>query len=332
MQATALICNEQQQFSLETVNLPEAGAGDLVIRTLYSGVSIGTEFALIRNKISWGPYPLCTGYQGVGVVESAGSAVSGFPVGALVYCRDAKGGTLANGQAYSSVCGTHCSHMVVDPATSHGIAVLPEGVPLEAASLFVMPAVGLAGVSMANPRLGSTVVVYGAGPIGLGVVAACSHRGCRVIAMDVKEQPLAMARKLGADEVVLLDGGDPTALIPDGADTVFECTGIPACILQAIPLCKPFGSFVMQGNYGARPIELNFLDAHNRTLTMYFPMDDGYAPCRRAVLKNMAMGVLPWADTITHRLTADESPAFYAGVNSGAVKDVVSAVVRWSTL
>ena len=52
------------------------------------------------------------------------------------------------------------------------------GAGMNVASLFVMPAVGLYGVDMANPRMGDTVVVYGVGMIGLGVVAACAQRGC----------------------------------------------------------------------------------------------------------------------------------------------------------
>jgi hypothetical protein len=53
---------------------------------------------------------------------------------------------------------------------------------MDAAAMFVMLAVGLHGVDMANPRLGQKVVVYGVGLIGLGVVA-CVHRGCFVIAV-----------------------------------------------------------------------------------------------------------------------------------------------------
>ena len=69
MRATALICDEKQRFHQADVNLADPAPDTVVIRALYTGVSIGTEFALIRNKLSWGPYPLCTGYQGVGVIE-----------------------------------------------------------------------------------------------------------------------------------------------------------------------------------------------------------------------------------------------------------------------
>lgn len=332
MHATALICDADQQFSLQPVTLPDPNVGEVVVRTRYSGVSIGTEFALIRKKISWGPYPLCTGYQSVGTVEWSDTA--DFPVGTLVYCRDGKGGTLADGTAVSNVSGTHCSHLVIDPAATHGLARLPAGVAPDAGSLFVMPAVGLAGVDMANPRMGSSVLVYGTGLIGLGVVAAASHRGCRIIAVDIDDSRLAVATALGADVTINSRTANLTAalseIVPGGADTVFECTGIPACVNEAMTLARNFGSFVMQGNYGAKPIDFDFLAAHGRTLTMFFPMDDGLEPCRRAVLKNMASGVLPWGETITHRVEATDAPALYARINAGQAADVLGAVIHWS--
>lgn len=63
MKAIALICSKSMVFSLESVQLPEPAPGEVVVRTAFSGISIGTELALIQNKISWGPYPLCTGYM-----------------------------------------------------------------------------------------------------------------------------------------------------------------------------------------------------------------------------------------------------------------------------
>ena len=87
MRVRALVCDADQRFTLADVRLPEAGAGDIVARTLVSGISVGTEFALIRNKLSWGPYPICTGYQAVGLVERVGAAVTDFAVGQKIYYR-----------------------------------------------------------------------------------------------------------------------------------------------------------------------------------------------------------------------------------------------------
>ena len=333
MQAKAIICDEQQNFSYADVVLPDPGPGQIVVRPHYSGVSIGTEFALIRNKLSWGPYPLCTGYMAVGTVEHVGKAVSDFKLGDKVYYRDNKDIHLADGQKVSAVTGTHCSLAVIDPNNTHGVAHLPAGVNEAAASMYVMPAVGLNGVDMANPRMGETVVVFGAGLIGLGVVAACSQRGCIVVAIDLADQRLEVAKQLGADHVINSKTQNVQETLkqiaPAGADVVFEATGIPACIDMAIALCKTHGKFVYQGNYGAAPISYHFLPPHGKRLTAFYPCDDGLAACRRAVIKNMAMGTLPWEITITHQVPAAEAPALFTAINGGQ-DDILGAVIDWS--
>ena len=335
MHAKALICDENQNFSYADITLPDPGPEHLLIRALYSGVSIGTEFALIRNKIAGQQYPLCTGYQGVGVVEHVGEKVDAFKVGDKVYYRDNREGMqLPDGTKVSAAAGVHCSAAVVRPQTTHGLELLPEDVPNDAASLFVMPAVGLNGVDTANPRMGDVVAVYGAGLVGLGVIAACSHRGCVVVAVDLEQNRLDVARKLGAD--YLINGSTQNVveelqkIAPDGADVVFESTGVPACIDPAIELCRRHGKFVLQGHYGTAPLSYQFAPPHGKRLTMFYPCDDGFAPCRRAVLKNMARGVLPWYHTITHRAEAEKSPVLYDAINNNNVKDVVGAVIRWS--
>jgi 2-desacetyl-2-hydroxyethyl bacteriochlorophyllide A dehydrogenase len=333
MIAKALICNAQQQFSLADVVLPDCGPDRMLVRALRTGVSIGTEFALVRNKISWGPYPLCLGYQGVGVVTEVGSNVTGFAPGDTVYYRDGKNLQLTDGTPVSAVTGTHCSQALINPKATHGVELLPKGVDPECGALFVMPSVSLYGVDMVDVRLGTVVLVYGCGQIGLGDVAFAARRGAITIAVDVADDRLAIARKLGADYVINGAKQDVATalrtLAPQGADTVFESTGIPACIDQAIPLAKANGKFVMQGNYGAAPISFHFLPAHGRRLTWFFPCDDGLAPCRRAVMKNMALGALDWQQVITHRVAAADSPALYDAINRGAANDVIGAVINW---
>ena len=335
MNATALVCTKDQHFSLCPVTLPDPGPGEVAIRTLFSGVSVGTEFALVRDKISWGPFPIVTGYMGAGVVETVGEGVQGLREGDVVYYRGSKTMTLGDGTSVSAVSGVHCSHAVTQVGGTHGVAKVPEGVDPAVASVFVLPAVALHGVDKSGARVGQVALVHGCGPIGLGVVAMLAQRGCRVVAADLDGVRLAMARSLGAAET--LEGGDGLAeraqpFFPEGAngfDLVFECTGLWPCIRPAMELCRLHGTFVWQGNYGAAPYPVEFLIPHGRQLEMKFPCDDGYAPCREAVLRQMAAGLLPWERTITHRVRAEEAPDFFDAVNRGAVPGLVVAVVDW---
>ena len=332
MNARALICDEQQTFSIENVTLADPGPDQVVIRTLYTGVSIGTEFAFIRGKLSQ-PYPLCTGYMGTGVVEAVGTEIDNFEIGDEVYFRGNDSMALADGTSVSRLSGGHCSYIVTRPNTTHGVDHMVPGAAMDVASMFVMPAVGLYGVDMANPRMGETVVVYGAGLIGLGVVAACARRGCVVVAVDINDRQLAIARTMGAD--ITVDGRSSDVaeeierIAPEGADVVFECTGSPQNIDPAIALCRRHGSFVWQGHYGDEPVSMDFKRPHGRRLRMFFPCDDGWQACRRAVVKNMAMGALPWEQCITHRIPYTEAPAMYQRINQGSDKDIVGVVIDW---
>lgn len=307
----------------------------MLIRTHYTGASMSTEFAPIRNKLSRVPYPLCTGYMGTGAVEAVGGDVSDSALGDKVYFRGNNAGGMArlDGTAVSRVSGAHCSYIVAKPDMSHGVAKLIPGAPMDVAVSFAMPAVGLYGVDMANPRMGQTVVVHGVGLIGLGVVAACAHLGCVVVAVDLNAKRLAVARELGADHVIDASSSDVgtevRALASEGADVVFECTGLPQCIDPAIALCCQHGSFVWQGNYSAAPLSMHFLPPHGRRLRMFSSCDDGMQPCRRAVVKSMAIGTLKREETITHRIDCTEAPAMYAQINAGET-DALGVTIRWT--
>lgn len=333
MQATALVCDESMKFSLKEVILPELGDEDVRVKTAYSGVSIGTEFALIRHKISWGPFPIVTGYMATGIIEAVGSQVTAAKSGDPVFVRGNGQLKLTDGTDLSSVSGTHCSHIMTQVGSTHGLGVLPQDAPMETASLFVMPAVGFNGVDMAEPKLGESVVVYGCGLIGLGVVAAASLRGCKVIAIDVQDRQLEIAKEMGADVLINSASCDAQTkletICPKGADVVFECTGIAALVDQAIALCRTRGKFVWQGNYGQAPISFSFLVPHGKQLQTFFPCDDGHMPCRQAVIKHMTRGILPWDKTITHHIKAADAPAMYDRINNGD-KDIIGMTIDWN--
>ena len=126
--------------------------------------------------------------------------------------------------------------------------------------------------------MGETVIVYETGLVGLGVVAACRHRRCVVVAVNIKDQQLTIAKTLETD--FAFDGRandiaeEVERIAPEGTDVVLECTGIPQCIDPAIALCREHGSFVWQGHYGNEPVSMHFIRPHARRLRMFFPCDD----------------------------------------------------------
>jgi 2-desacetyl-2-hydroxyethyl bacteriochlorophyllide A dehydrogenase len=332
--ARALICTEHDTLAVDDVVLPDAGDEDVLVRTLYSGVSVGTEFAVLSGKLDWGPMPLVTGYQGVGVVLDAGSAVTDFSVGDHVYYRDNARIALADETPVNAAAGVHCSHALINTRTTHGLAKLPDGIDLKAASLFVLPAVGLHGVNAAGVSVGDRVCVFGLGPIGLGVVAAASRRGAEVIGIDVSAPRLALAAEFGAGVTERLD---PTAIPGDELvsrlgefDAVFEATGLHTLIDPAVRVCRPGATFVWQGNYGEGPVSFEFLSAHMKQIRMTFPCNDGLAPARAAVIRAMADGTLRWERTISHVVPSREAPQFYEAVRNRTLPEMTAAVIEWA--
>ena len=335
MTECALIAWQDQHFSLEEVELPDPERDQIRIKTHYSGVSIGTEFAYItgKGKVAGKSHPMCTGYQATGTVEAVGKDVRDFKEGDLTYFRGGSGIKLSDGTAVAALFGTHASAVVLDPSGVDGAYHMIPGADMELASLYVMPAVALKGVDRANPRLGETVVVFGCGLIGLGVVALLVQRGCNVVAVDLLSARLQVARDLGADHVLDASTVDVKEevlkLTPGGADVVFECTGSPANIDPAIDLCKQQGSFVWQGYYGVTPFPMLVPTPQYREVTMHFPCGDGHEMCRRAVLKNMTLGTLQWEKCITHRVSYTEAADIYTRIGNKD-QEIVGVTINWT--
>jgi threonine dehydrogenase-like Zn-dependent dehydrogenase len=74
---------------------------------------------------------------------------------------------------------------------------------------------------------------------------------------------------------------------------------------------------------------MKFLSPHGKRLQMFFPCDDGLQPCRKAVIKNMAMGALKWEQCITHRISYKEAPEMFNRINASEDKDIVGVVINW---
>jgi 2-desacetyl-2-hydroxyethyl bacteriochlorophyllide A dehydrogenase len=331
MEAQALICTADQKFSLQRFTIPEISSTQILVQNLYSGVSVGTEFAVIRGKLDWGPFPVCTGYQAVGIVQQVGADVQRFQPGDRVYYRRNYMPMHLGDQKINTCAGTHTSYAIMD--TTSEVEKLPAGVDEATASMFVMPSVGYNAVNMAGVGMGSVVAFHGMGLIGLGALVAARLRGAITIAIDLDERRLALAREMGAEFTIHSGQEDVVARVqeihPGGADVVFEGTGISACLDTAFALSRLHGKFVFLGNYGNAPISFHFLVPHVKQLTAFFPCNDGLKPCRDAVLRNIATGAIPWEKTISHVVAVQDAPALYADINHNRIPEMVGAVIKW---
>lgn len=219
--------------------LPKQGSGDVVARTVLSGISHGTELAWYRGKAAalhkgWdrdarlfvtggqpSAYPIRPGYETVARVESVGAEVEGIGPGRLVYLD----------RPHADV------HVIPGPEAVKGL--IPEDVTAEQAVFYPLARVALGGVHEAIIQLGDFVAVTGLGVVGLLAVQLAKLAGARVIGVDRYPMRLQAAREFGAHALDATDGTDLAAAVRAatggrGADRVIEASGSYRLLHEAI--------------------------------------------------------------------------------------------------
>ncbi len=225
------------------------------------------------------PTPVVMGHEGAGVVEAVGEGVRGVEVGDHVvlswfYACGRCAHCLA-GRAWACS-GTRAGECVMDDGTRRfrraggeevytylavgsmaertvvpeaGAIPIPREVPMEVAALIgcaVTTGVG-AVVNTARVEAGASVVVIGCGGVGLSVVMGAALAGAHpIVAVDVSEEKLALAAEVGATALAR-SAGEAAALVPGGADYVFEAIGLVETV-EAVPgLLRSGGVGVLVG-------------------------------------------------------------------------------------
>jgi NADPH:quinone reductase-like Zn-dependent oxidoreductase len=220
--------------------LSSPGADDVVVRTLYTGVSRGTEALVFANRVPSSerermrapfqsgdfPAPVKYGYANVGIVESGPSNL----IDRRVFCLY-----------------PHQTRYVV-PATA--VHVLPENVPPERAVLAANLETAVNGLWDAGPRVGDRIAVVGAGTVGsLSAWLAARVPGSTVELVDVNPAKSDVARALGATFKL---PGEATGR----ADVVIHASGTPAGLATALELAAFEARVIELSWYGAEPVTL----------------------------------------------------------------------------
>ncbi len=275
---------------LDEVPEPVAGPGDVVLRVRSCGIC-GSDLGYIRLGGVAGPgrEPMPIGHELAGVVEAVGEGVASVAVGDRVALdpRDPAGPVLGNGGTE----GGFTPLLLVRRAEGR-LHKLPEAMPFERAALAEPLGVGTNAVDKLRVGPGEKAAVFGAGPIGLSAVAALRAAGCEdVVAIDLSERRLALARALGARatldagavdvwrELRRLHGettffGGPVA----ATDVFVEASGAPPVIPQVIGNARRGARLSVVALHRA-PIEVSFLLVLMRELqingAMEYPEDFG---------------------------------------------------------
>jgi len=318
---------------------------DAVIRV--DAVTIcGTDLHILGGDVPAVTPGRILGHEAVGTVVDTGSAVSGLAEGDRVlascisacgtceYCRQGHYGQCRGGGGWilgHTTDGVQAEYARL-PFAELSTYRLPETVSDEAAVLLadILPTSYEVGVLNGQIRPGDTVVIVGAGPIGLAaILTARLYSPSQIIVIDKAPARLVAAREFGA-HVALTPDGDPLETVQDltgglGADVVIEAVGTPAAFELCATLVRPGGRLANIGVHG-KPVVLHLEDLWIRNITITTGLVDSYST--PTLLRMVGAGQLDVSQMVTHRFGLDEFMAAYDvfadPAASGALKVVLT--------
>jgi L-iditol 2-dehydrogenase len=272
----ALVHTAPYKFEFKDAPMPHVGDEDVLVRVKAIGIC-GSDLHGYTGETGRRIPPCIMGHEAAGVVEAIGKDAPGVVVGeritfdSTVYCNQCpacRRGRI-NLCEKRRVLGSSHPTWRRDGCMAEFVVVpwwitykLPDAVSFEEAALVEAAAVGLHAARITPIDINESVAVIGAGPIGIFAIQAAKVRGAgRIIALDVREERLALARKLGADVTINTSQKDVGVVLqnvlgqPD-VDVVLEAVGLPATLELAWKLAKKGGNLTLIGNVAPAPFPL----------------------------------------------------------------------------
>ena len=353
MKSDAVVLDEDQTLSVQTFDVPALQDDHLRLQVDLVGIC-GSDVHMWKNDLGLA-YPVLPGHEFVATVDAIGdkittdsahqsaavgdavTVVPGISCGECWYCT-----TMPTRPLTCNTRDVHGFRSIDDPPTLHGGMsqyfvledrahwyILPDTIDRELGALVEPLAVASHAVERALPPglphvheglgIGQSVVIQGAGPIGLLTAATARAVGAgQVIMVDMIEDRLSMAERFGATETINLGEYDSDEFIDeiadrtpsgDGPDVVIEAVGRPEAFEQALQIPHNGGTVVEVGHYfSAGEAKIDPSDLIHRQLDVYGSL--AYPPSQF----NTAIGLLeatidrfPYADLFNHRVGINDA-------------------------
>ena len=309
--STAKSCVLVEPNRIETWDVPvfDPEPGGALVRIVAGGVC-GSDVHILTGEAGVMPFPIILGHEGVGRIEKLGPGVTtdyaGVPVkpGDLVYwapialCHRCHSCTVLdetpcdNSQFFEHAEKPNWGSYADFACLPNGLAFfrLPDGASVDAVIALgcALPTV-LRGFDRCGPvRMGDTVVVQGAGPVGLSAILVAKLSGAReIIAVDMHENRLAIASALGATATVSLKDSSEERrrqiydrVSVNGPDVVVEAAGVLPAFPEGVDIAGNHGRYIILGLWGAigtqpispRDLTLRKLGGADERLQCIFPL------------------------------------------------------------
>jgi alcohol dehydrogenase len=291
--------------------------GDAIVKITHTTIC-GTDLHIIKGDVATCEPGRILGHEGVGIIESTGPGVSSFRAGDHVliscitacsrceYCRRGMYSHCSTGGWIlgNTIDGTQAEYVRIPHADS-SLFPIPHGADEEALVMLsdILPTGFECGVLNGRITPGSSVAIVGAGPIGLATLLTAQFYSPAVIIMiDLDDNRLAVARRLGAthvinssdrntvSELMALTGGR-------GVDTAIEAVGVPATFVLCEDIIAPGGTIANVGVHGVKAdLHLEKLWSQNITITTRL-VDTSTTPM---LMKTVKSGKIDPQKLITH--------------------------------
>jgi alcohol dehydrogenase len=291
---------------------------DAIVRITKTTIC-GTDLHILKGDVPAVVEGRTLGHEGVGIIEEVGSGVHNFKVGDRVLiscvtscakCDNCKKGMYSHCEDGGWILGhlidgTQAEYVRI-PYADTSLYPIPDGVDEEALVMLsdILPTGFEVGVLKGQVRPGDTVAIVGAGPVGLAaLLTAQFYSPAEIIAVDLDDNRLEVARKFGATKTVNSSKGSPVEAILDltggkGVDVAIEAVGVPATFDICQNIVGAGGRIANVGVHGKSvDLHLEKLWIQNITLTTGL-VDTNSTPM---LLKTVMAGKLEPKQLITHR-------------------------------
>jgi 2-desacetyl-2-hydroxyethyl bacteriochlorophyllide A dehydrogenase len=322
------------ETQLVDVPKPAVGATDVLVKIRACGICGSDALYIAIGGIPprQGQTPL--GHEPAGEVVEVGSDVTGIAVGDHVVINPmaAPSGIIGNGGAT----GALADYLLIENAVrGTSLEIVPDHIPFEVAALNEPMAVARHGVNRCQPKPSDKVVVFGAGPIGLGATIAFKSLGVsHVTVADLLPTRLEKALAVGADAVINSANEDVAqrlielhgvgeSLFPGkaGTDIYFDAAGAPAVINTALAAAKP-GARLGVVAVHKQPVEVDFVNIMSNEITIVGSM--GYPDEIFEVTKDLVANWERYAVIVSHTIPFDNvDEALRTASTPGAADKVV---------
>jgi L-iditol 2-dehydrogenase len=340
----ALLLSEYKKLDVVDMPTPEIAADEVLVRVRACGIC-GSDIHGYDGSTGRRIPPLVMGHEAAGVIERAGDAVDMFKVGDRVtfdstvscgkcdFCRQGQINLCDNRMVLGVSCGDYRRHGAFAEYVSVPARILyklPDSLPFERAALIEAVSIAVHAVSRHVPKPDEAVLVVGSGMIGVLVIQVLREKGCRnIIAVDVDDDKLALAKRVGAARTVNGKDIDVPARIREltggqGADVSFEVVGHGTTVMNAIRSLRKGGTVVLIGNLSPK-VEIPLQEVVSREISVLGSCaSSGEIP---ECIDLLARGAVDVDPLISLKASLTEAPDLFARLYGGD-KSLMKVIIQ----